>query len=133
MNQLIKITELDFTTLHFYEKCVVSVIKEDVNVDQDALEKLWAAMEDFYKDKLYGYISDRKNHYSVNPLIHINSSKTPTLVGMAIVCNSHLKEMTAAFEKRFFAKPFQIFNDLNLAKIWMDSLVDEMNTYQEID
>lgn len=109
MNQPIKTIELDFTTLHFYEKCVISVIKEDENIDQDSLEKLWITMEDFYKDKLYGYISDRKNHYSVNPLIHLNFSKMATLVCMAVVCTSHLKEMTAAYEKRFFCQTFPYF------------------------
>ena len=126
MRKPIKIVDLDFTTLHFFEKHVVSVIHEDSDVDLESLKKLQKETEEFYQDKFYGYISARRNHYSINPLVHLNTRST--LVGMAIVCDSHLKEMTAAFEKRFFSKPFQIFNSLHLAQNWIDDLVDQMHS-----
>ena len=126
MIEPIKIVHLDFTTLQFFEKYVVSVVREDMDVDMDFLEQLQSETKNFYQDDFYGYISDRRNHYSINPLVHLRTH--PTLVGMAIVCDSHLKEMTATFEQRFFSKPFQIFNDLNLAQNWMEDLVDRISS-----
>ncbi len=125
MVQPLKILDIDFASLQFFEKYVISIVQEDAMVDYDSVKKLQSTMESFYGDDFYGYISYRNNHYSINPLIHLNCGKMLTLVGMAVVCNDHLREITAAFEEKFFSKPFSIFNDLDLAINWMDDLVDK--------
>lgn len=116
---------LGFTTLHFYENYVVSTIEEGVSIGEEDVDKLEAVTREYYKKCIFGYLINRQNHYSVNPLIYLNASKIPKLVGIAMVYNTDLKKMNAIFEKKFFDKPFHVFNNMEPAEIWLNNLVEQ--------
>lgn len=116
---------LGFTTLHFYENYVVSTIEEGVCLEEEDVKKIEIVTGKYYKNCFFGYLINRQNHYSINPLIYLNVSKIQKLVGIAMIYNTDLKKMNAMFERKFFNKPFQVFNELESAEIWLNNLVEQ--------
>ena len=69
------------------------------------------------------YISNRVTSYSVNPLVYKEVEKMSNLVAIAIIPNDLKMRQSAEFEKQFFNKPFEIFNNLTDAINWVEKIV----------
>ena len=123
MDQLLKTTDLPFTTLKFYKKYVVSVVNEGEVLSKHQLQELINICDRFYKDEGYVYISERIHIYNVDPTIYLNLYNVKNLKGIAIT-SSHITALNMAnFEKNFSSVPFEVFTDFKDARAWALKLV----------
>lgn len=126
-----KILQLDFATVEIHENYFVSTVKQNSMVTLEVLEQLVQISEEYFPDKKFGYISNRANRYNVDPTGYVKTSFLPRFEGMTVVCHSELQKKTALFEKKFYKKPFEVFDDLEKAHLWIRELLQEKNKPQK--
>jgi hypothetical protein len=79
--------------------------------------------EEYYPNQKFGYISNRKFDYSVNPTCYLESERFPNLLGMAMWCHSESSYKTTQFEKTFYDRPFSAFYSLEDCKNWIKGII----------
>ncbi len=117
-----KIVDLDFTKIEIYEDYLISTVKEGVVFDIPQLEKLHFIFDTYFSDKVFGFIVNRENDYTVNPLCYKHAEYPNSLLGEAIYCHSELTYKTAQFEKAFYKRPFEAFFSIESCKNWINTL-----------
>ena len=118
-----KTIDLYFVYVEIFDDYLVSTIKEGVLFDKPELEAFYEIFDTFFPDSSFGYISNRKFDYTINPTCYLESSKYPGLLGMAIVCNTKQSYRTANFEKTFYDRPFHVFYKMEEAERWVAELL----------
>ena len=114
----------EFGEITVFKKFVVVVMNERVNVIPEYNDIIVEMANNYYRNRYFGYITYRKNSYSVNPLIYVETSKIDNLVGIAVVSPINgLKFQNAKLEKQFATKPMEEFISLDVAKNWILQLV----------
>jgi len=122
-NNLPKIIELDFTYLELHSDFVISSIKEGIVFEIEHRKKLFEIFEAHYGNKNFGYISDRKFDYSIDPTSYLKSQNHSNLVGYAVHCYTESNYATAMFEKKFYDRAFAAFYNLEDCKNWVKKLI----------
>lgn len=122
MVSLRKKVELDFTTLEFFDDHVVSTVKRDIILNKEQVIELRDMCHQFYGNRNFGYIAFRKNNYNVNPVIYLDLLERNTLLGIAVVSDDISRLQTANFEKQFSPVPFELFQNIDEARAWAQSL-----------
>lgn len=114
---------------YFFDKYVITEFKEGVTVNFDTTKDLCFLINKYYGDtQPFGLISNRKHSYAVFPTdyFYLNNMMF-NLKGIAVVNHSvnktHPKFDSEIIEKIICPRPYQSFNDLDLAKDWICSLV----------
>lgn len=115
--------ELDFCTLHLYHNYIVSHINDGETITVAQNDQIKKVALDFYGTRHFVYITHRINSYAVDPATYLATSKIETLVGVAVVSSDYKAKTNAEIEKLFFNKPFEIFNTLDKAISWADSIL----------
>ena len=123
MSSPIKIIDSEIAYMEFYDNYVISSIKEDIIFDIEELHYMVNIMDDQFPDKNFGYIANRIYSYNMNPVTYPVSSIHERLSAMAIVCYSDVSRKTALFEKDFFKKPFEVFDEIEEAKKWLQEIL----------
>lgn len=113
----------DFCKITIYEHYVVVVINEGVNLTSKHNKVLSDITETYFANQPFVYITHRINSYSVDPQIYYDTVQIINLKGMAVVSNNYQAKINAKIEKMFFNKPFEIFNDLEDAIEWAETLI----------
>ena len=90
--------------------------------DTPELEQIHSVFEHYFKGQKFGFISNRKNDYTIIPTSFLNVSKNNGLLGVAILCYSNSSYDNSLFVKKFYSKPFKSFFTLEECKLWFDSL-----------
>ena len=116
------IKKLNFCELQFFDNYVICKVNEGVTVTPEKSQKQTETILDYYKEKPFVYITHRKNSYAVDPGIYSKSSKIKTLVGFLVVSSNFASIRSANFEKKFFDKPFKVYQKLEDACSWADNL-----------
>lgn len=122
---MIKTLFFEFGEIRVFKNFVVVVMKEGITVKPEYNIDLVAISKDYFNKKPFGYITYRKNSYAVDPLVYIQTSKIENLIGFAVVSSDGLKLSNLELERRFFTKPFKHFSNLDDAKDWINSLINE--------
>ena len=118
-----KTLDLSFTSLQFNGQIVNSTIKDDIILQKEQINEMVDICESHYKNTGYIYIGNRKSDYNVNPLIYSSLINAPNLKGIAIFSTDAKKLQTANFEKQFSPVPFEIFDNLEEALVWAESMI----------
>ena len=100
------------------------VMNEGVLVDASVNATLTDLAEEHFGEKLFGYITHRKNSYSVNPNVYHETSKIPNLVGFAIVSDKEIHLTTSQVESMFLDKPLKVFKTVPEAVAWVNELIE---------
>ena len=106
-----------------FDDFLIKQVKEGVKIDLEETEELKLILEEHFKNKKMVYISNRVTSYSVNPLVYKEVEKMSNLVAIAVIPNDLKMRQSAEFEKQFFNKPFEIFNNLTDAINWVEKIV----------
>ncbi|MBQ4821258.1 hypothetical protein [Aquimarina sp. MMG016] len=114
---------LSFCKAEIHEDYVLTVMSEGITVIPQYKNLLSLAVEKYYKDKPFFYISNRVNSYSVNPAVHHEIAKIPNLVGVAVISKNPLQEIQIQLEKSFFKKEFKLFSTLKSALEWKNEII----------
>ncbi|MDT0647726.1 hypothetical protein RM545_13585 [Zunongwangia sp. F260] len=118
--------ELDFTTLEFFSKYVISNLKEDKSVEKEEANTLSEICTKFYETKRFVYISHRINKCNVDPTVYISSMpKDGQLRGIAVVAENTAALKSAKFERLFAPFEFEIFTELDDAVEWAEELLEK--------
>ena len=119
-----KTLKYPFCTIEVYDNYVISCINEGFHLTPDKNKVLEDISSEYFSDKPFVYISYRKNSYSVDPSIYLQTSKIKNLYGMAVVAKVPLAKGNAQIEKLFLNKPFEIFSSLDEAKSWVKIILN---------
>ena len=122
MTERIKRIELIDVNLEFYEKIVISKVKEDVIFGAQHVEQILKICNEVFEGKNFVYISNRENNYNVNPTIYLDLKKVTSLLGIGIVSERFEALKVANFEKQFSPVPFDIFSNMEEALAWAKTL-----------
>ena len=122
MQQRNKQTILDFATIDFYESVVVCKINTGVTLNIDEVVILHKIYRKYYGEKKFGYIFDRTNDYTINPLAYIKCPYYPDVTAFAIVTERFSTKRLIEFEENFSKRPLKTFDKLQEAMDWIMSI-----------
>lgn len=114
---------LDFCEITLCDNYMVVVMNEGITVVIEHNNILATIAEDYYKGQPFVYLSHRKNSYSVDPKVYLETSKIENLKGFAVVSSDFKARSNATVEKMFLDKPFAVFSELEEALSWADDLL----------
>lgn len=106
-----------------FDEFVINQIKEGVVIEPKHNDIINDTVKKHFSGKNMVYISNRVKSYSVNPLIYVESGKIPNLVAIALIPKTSLMRRNAEYERQFFDKPYEIFDDLSNAIEWSHKLL----------
>ncbi len=118
------ILKFDFCEMHIHDNYVVTIMNEGVTITPEHNQVLINVVDTYYRNKKFVYITHRLKSYAVDPKIYFETSKIPNLKGFAVVSKDFKAKTNAEVEKLFFNKPFEIFDNLEDATEWANSIVN---------
>lgn len=124
--------ELSFGTFELHDYYTVGIINEGEDLRSQENQDLINLCKKHYTESHFGYISYRKNSYSVDPTVYMETSKLPNLVAIAVVISEPAQKLSATIEKIFFDKPFEYFDSLKEAQRWIHNIVVLTNQQEKI-
>lgn len=116
------IINLSFSVLEIYEDLIISSVNEGIVFDSPELAQIHSVFETHFKGKKFGFISNRKNDYTVTPTAFIKVFKNSGLKGVAILCHSKASYDNSLFVKKFYSKPYKSFYTIEKCKEWLNTL-----------
>ncbi len=121
------VLELEFGRVWFLENILIAELDEGILFDVENNRKLLEIGSETFRDQPYGYISNRKNSYAVNPMVYIESANAPYLRAIAVVSKSDICKQNAVLERQFYKENnhFEVFSELEEAIDWMKSHLRE--------
>lgn len=111
-----------FCTVNIYHNFIVVVINSGEHLTPDYNAILLDIVEKYFKDRPFVYLTHRKNSYSVDPAIYLQTSKIETLAGFGVIAEVPVSKGNAEVEKLFLNKPFEIFKTLDDAIVWANEI-----------
>jgi len=118
------ILKYDFCEIEIYNDFIIVVMNEGILLTPDKNEVLLEIATEYFKNKKFGYITNRIHSYSVDPRIYTETSKIENLVSFAVVSDNKLALSNAQIEKLFYKKPFKQFVNLEDAITWVKKFVN---------
>ena len=118
-----KIITTDFCKIYMHDYYIIVMINEAEIVTATHNETLIKIIETDFKNKKFIYISHRINSYSIDPFAYQEASKIKNLVGFSVVTKDHQSINNTEVEKLFTTKPFEVFNSIDKATQWAESLI----------
>lgn len=115
---------MPFGSYYLCEKFLIAELDEGVHFDWDKAELIIKKIVDFYEDNTkIGFISNRINHYSVNPSNWLKVEEKYNLIeASAIVMYNNSTYMNASIEKQFSKTSMKRCLSLQEAIEWMRNL-----------
>tara|TARA_R100000935_G_C2834113_1_gene167004 strand:+ start:1408 stop:1782 length:375 start_codon:yes stop_codon:yes gene_type:complete len=113
--------ELQFGSVSFFNNIQIAELKEGILFDIPHNQEILELARKQFRNQPYGYISNRVNSYSVNPMIHLESANVSNLIAIAVVSKNPLVKQNCIIEKQFFrnSSSFEVFETLEEAINWM--------------
>jgi hypothetical protein len=126
--------EFNFGTLKIYSTYMISEFNKDIKVTAKIAYKIIDEGNKHFNGKQWGYISNRFHTYTVNPAIYTELLKLrDTIVAYAVVSYRKETELVVLAEQAFIGSDydFQVFDNLNHAIAWTDSVVKQTRNKTE--
>ncbi|HLV39175.1 hypothetical protein [Xanthomarina sp.] len=111
------------TEVFVFDEFLICQIKEGESIQPDHNIKLNEIIQKHFSGKNIAYISNRVNSYSVDPLTYVETEKIPNLLAIALISQEGIMRRNAEFEKDFYDKPYEIFNNLSEAINWVHRII----------
>lgn len=115
----------NFCQVQIHDHHIIVIVNEGEVVDKLKNEVLVDIAQSYFKDRPFIYITHRINSYSVDPSVYKATSRIKNLIGFCVVSSNFLAKSNAQIEKLFFNKPYEIFESLQEAIQWSDSLINQ--------
>lgn len=113
--------ELGFGLAEIYPDFIIATMNEGVVITVDMNKDLLRLTEKYYPHQPFGYITNRKNSYAVDPRVYMETSKIKNLAGIAVVSENPINLSNVQVEQLFSKKPFRTFSNLQKAIDWIQS------------
>ena len=118
------VLKYDFCTMHIYDYYMIVVINEGIIVTPEHNNVLLNVADTYYKDTPFVYITHRLHSYAVDPAIYKETSKIENLEGFCVVSSDYKAKRNAEIEKLFLNKPFEIFDAIDEATTWANTIIN---------
>tara|TARA_R100001369_G_scaffold81162_1_gene111933 strand:- start:1753 stop:2160 length:408 start_codon:yes stop_codon:yes gene_type:complete len=107
--------------LYLFDNYVVAEFKEGVDINFDNFSDITEIIKKEFKDKPFGFISNRLNSYSIN----LNDATKfnayfPNLKAYAIVAYNSITQRVFEIENHFFTFNREAFRNLEHAAEWVE-------------
>ncbi len=113
---------IDFAHFDLYDHYLVATIHEGVVFDVPHIRKFHEIFDKHYYNRPFGYISNRKNDYTINPNCYAeNENYDSKIVGVATLCYSEITYRNASFTERFLTWPHKAFYTMDECVEWIES------------
>lgn len=123
-NDIISYEIIKLGHLFLFEDFVIAEYKEGVTFTFEGFQDGIKIIKDFYGKKNFGYISNRKNSYSINCTDGQSISDTfPNLISCATVTYTFQARSAVEIEKLFFNFNYKNFSNLEDAVIWSKTAI----------
>ena len=127
-----KAEEFNFGKFEIGEQFIIGEINEGADIQLRDAVRIFDIAKVHFEGAKWGYISRRKNEYSLQPTIHhVTPSLQKNMVAYALVTemDSHLR--SAHLEKRIVAGSykFECFSDMKTAEAWIREEVRNAESY----
>lgn len=106
-----------------FDEFIINQVKEGVLIEPYHNDILNDIMQKHFSGKNMVYISNRVKSYSVNPLIYPETEKIPNLIAIGLIPKTDTMRRNAEYEKKFYGKPYEIFEDLVSAIQWAHNII----------
>ena len=115
--------DLSYAELFVFPKYMFAQMKSGVILAPENNNELNAIAQKHFAGNNFVYISNRIFDYNVSPVIYLEASKIPNLIGMSIVTDK--EKRTALFESKFYAKEFLVASTIEEAVNWAVDLLEK--------
>ena len=115
--------DLSYAELFVFPKYMIAQMKSGIILAPENNDELNAIAQNHFAGKNFVYISNRIFDYNVSPVIYLEASKIPNLIGMSIVTDK--EKRTALFESKFYAKEFLVASTIEEAVNWAVDLLEK--------
>tara|TARA_R100001369_G_scaffold20091_1_gene36794 strand:- start:296001 stop:296384 length:384 start_codon:yes stop_codon:yes gene_type:complete len=114
---------LEFGKVTILNNILIAELNEGILLDISHNRELLKIGRETFNNEAYGYISNRTNSYSVNPMIHLESANVENLAAIAVVSTNTIVKQNTIIEKQFFrhSRSFEVFETLEEAIHWMEN------------
>lgn len=123
---IIKYYNFEEFELFVFDEFIINQAKEGVVIQPEHINIIDNTVRSHFRGKNMVYILNRVKSYSVNPLIYPETAKIPNLIAIALIPKTRLMKRNAEYEREFFNKPFEIFNNLRDAMQWAHELLAKL-------
>ncbi len=127
---IIESHKVDSGELFFFKDIVIAEFNEGVHLDFNTSQEHIGLIIDFYgNDRLFGYICNRINDFSISPLDYPKFNRALSNLSMyGVVHKNHFGRINYNIEKRFCDKPYKGYNDLYTAFNQVSIFVNKTKT-----
>lgn len=119
------VIETELGNIYFYDSIIMMEAKEDALLSFKTGIFILLKVISKIGTKPVVYISNRVNSYAVAPTDYKYLEMIPNLKGIAVVNYHESRQEAVEIEKRFFKKPFKVFNTLHDARDWADLILEK--------
>lgn len=120
---IIKYYNIEESEIFIFDEFIINQIKEGVLIEPKHNVILNDIIQKHFSGKTMAYISNRVKSYSVNPLIYNETVKIPNLVAIALIPKTTAMRSNAEYEREFYDKPYEIFDNLSQAIAWVHKII----------
>ena len=116
---------LDCGNFKIYKDYMIGTMNEGVAFDEVCKNEIWKICQTHFKDKPFGYISNRVNSYSVDPTIYLDTSgKFAKMKAMAVVTQRKMQRLNVQLERQFFKAELEVFESIEEGKAWIEKVLN---------
>ena len=116
--------DIGFANFELFDDYLIATVQEGIVLQAKEMNKFHEVFKNHYSNRPFGYISNRKFDYTVDPTYYKEVENYDfNLVGIATLCYSPATYDTAKFAEKFFKWPHQAFFTLEECVAWIAKLV----------
>jgi hypothetical protein len=123
INDCGQVIPFEIGVAYFFNDYIYCEMNEGVLVSFEAIADLIAGAKKYYGSKDFGYISNRKNSYSVVPTDYEKLKTISNLKAIAIICENKIGAQNTKIEKMFFQEQFETFDNFEDAILWIKGIL----------
>ena len=120
---VVKEYSLDIGTVRVYENYIVATFDEGATVTLERAYQIIGISEIHFRGRNFGYISNRRNSFAIDPIIYTYLRGLDNLIAFAIVSKKEIDMHNFKIEKMFYKKNMEFFIEFENAVNWVKKKV----------
>jgi hypothetical protein len=114
--------DVGFASFELYDTYLIATVSEGVVLGKKEMQTFHKIFLKYYGNRPFGYISNRINDYTVNPLYYKEVEKHDlNIVAISTLCFSEESYKMAVFAEQFFNWPHKAFYTLEECIAFIDT------------
>ena len=114
---------MDIGTVRVYENYIVATFDEGATVTLERAYQIIGISEIHFRGRNFGYISNRRNSFAIDPIIYTYLRGLDNLIAFAIVSKKEIDMHNFKIEKMFYKKNMEFFIEFENAVNWVKKKV----------